>query len=183
MRLTHCGVQQTRVFGGGRRSIGRGATSCEIFYSLAEARVLIKVGCQHDNSVRPHRSLGNQPLGRKRRHRHCRPPVPLRFASARQWRRRRQCTNYLPGPPGEGPLRELLPLQRDGGRQGMRERRLALERQRRVMGAPCQQQRNQDIRSGDPALRKSLIAVRSNPGGSEAVQKKPGVAPRERHRL
>ncbi|MEZ0496901.1 aquaporin [Sphingomonas sp. IW22] len=39
---------------------------------------------------------------RKRQHRHYRPPVPLRSTYARQWRPRRQCTNYKPGPPGGG---------------------------------------------------------------------------------
>ena len=33
----------------------------EIFYSLAEARVLIEAGRRHYNTVRPHSSLGYRP--------------------------------------------------------------------------------------------------------------------------
>lgn len=35
--------------------------NCEIFYSLAEARVLIEAWRRHCNTVRPHSSLGYQP--------------------------------------------------------------------------------------------------------------------------
>ena len=42
----------------------------EIFYSLAEARVLIEAWRRHYNTVRPHGSLGYRPPARKRRHRH-----------------------------------------------------------------------------------------------------------------
>ncbi len=49
----------------------------EIFYSLAEAKVLIEAWRRHYNTVRPHSSLGYRPPARRRRDRHCR----LRAAS------------------------------------------------------------------------------------------------------
>ena len=42
----------------------------KIFYSLAEAKVLIESWRLHYNSARPHGSLGYRPPARKRRHRH-----------------------------------------------------------------------------------------------------------------
>ncbi|MFC3698511.1 transposase, partial [Sphingobium xenophagum] len=42
----------------------------KIFYSLAEAKVLIESWRRHYNTVRPHGSLGYRPPARKRRHRH-----------------------------------------------------------------------------------------------------------------
>jgi putative transposase len=44
----------------------------EIFYSLAEAKVLIDAWRRHYNTVRPHSSLGYRRQLRKRRH----PPLP-----------------------------------------------------------------------------------------------------------
>ncbi len=74
----------------------------EIFYSLAEATVLIEAWRRHYNTIRPHVAEATAHPHQKRRRRHCRPAVPLRSTYARQWRRRRQCTNCLPGPPGGG---------------------------------------------------------------------------------
>jgi hypothetical protein len=45
----------------------------------------------------------------KQRHRHCRPPVPLRSTSVRQWPRRPKCTNYQPEPPRGGCSLDYLP--------------------------------------------------------------------------
>ena len=70
----------------------------EIFYSLAEARVLIEAWRRHYNTVRPRSSLGYRPPAPEAAPSHCRLPVPLRSTSRRQWRRRRQCTNNQPGP-------------------------------------------------------------------------------------
>jgi hypothetical protein len=70
----------------------------EIFYGLAEARVLIEHYTPSGRTAVW--ATSRQP--RKRRHRHCRPPVPLRSTSDWQWRRKPQCTNYQPGPPGGG---------------------------------------------------------------------------------
>ncbi len=65
----------------------------EIFYSLAEARVLIEAWRRHYNTVRRTAAWAIGRPHHKRRRRHCRPPVPLRSTYDRQWRRRRQCTN------------------------------------------------------------------------------------------
>ena len=61
----------------------------EIFYSLAEARVLIEAWRRHYNTVRPHSSLGY------------RPPAP-ETASPRKLR----CTNNQTGPLGGGRSRK-----------------------------------------------------------------------------
>jgi transposase InsO family protein len=70
----------------------------EIFYSLAEAKVLIEAWRRHYNTIRPHSSLGYRPPARKRLRRHRRLPAPLRSTSRRQWQRRQQCTNNQHGP-------------------------------------------------------------------------------------
>jgi transposase InsO family protein len=61
----------------------------EIFYSLAEARVLIEAWRRHyiPSALTAASATARRP--QKRRHRHGRPPVPLRSTSARPWRRRR----------------------------------------------------------------------------------------------
>ena len=70
----------------------------EVFYSLAEARVLIEAWRRHYNTVRTavwatvHRP-------RTRPHRHGQYPVPLRSTSDQPWRRKQQYTNYQPGLP------------------------------------------------------------------------------------
>jgi|KBSSwiS6_1023812.scaffolds.fasta_scaffold02949_2 hypothetical protein len=58
----------------------------EIFYTLAEARILIEAWRRHYNTVRPHSSLGY------------RPPAPETETPPR--RRRRQCTDNQTGPLG-----------------------------------------------------------------------------------
>ena len=75
----------------------------EIFYSLAEARILIEAWRRHYNTVRPHRARSG--IGHRRQrpfHRQCRPPVPLRSTYGQHWRWRRQCTNNPIGPLGGG---------------------------------------------------------------------------------
>jgi len=62
----------------------------EIFYSLAEAKVLIEAWRRHYNTVRQHSSLGYQPSAPET----ASPPypasgsAPLRSTSGRIWRRR-----------------------------------------------------------------------------------------------
>lgn len=77
----------------------------EIFYSLAEAKVLIEAWRRHYTPFGRTAASATARRPRKRGHRRCRPPVPLRSTSDRQRRRRRQCTNYQPGPPRWGLLR------------------------------------------------------------------------------
>lgn len=72
----------------------------EIVYNLAEARELIEACRRHYNTVRPHSGLGYRPPDPKA----ATPPLPasgpLCSTADRRWRRRRQCTNHLSGPPG-----------------------------------------------------------------------------------
>jgi len=67
----------------------------EIFYTLAEAKVLIEAWRRHYNTIRPHSSLGYRPQLPKPFHRQCRPPVPLRSTCCRHWRWRQSCTNNV----------------------------------------------------------------------------------------
>lgn len=70
----------------------------EIFYSLAEAKVLIEAWRRHYNTIRPHSSLGYRPPAPET----ASPPLPPsgsdRSTSRRQWQRRQQCTNNQRGP-------------------------------------------------------------------------------------
>jgi len=79
----------------------------EIFYSLAEAKVLIEAWRRHYNTIRPHSSLGYRHRHRKPFYRHCRPPVPLRLTSGHHWRWRQSCTNNHAGPIAGGRSRAL----------------------------------------------------------------------------
>ena len=70
----------------------------EIFYSLAEAQVLIEAWRRHYNTVRPHSSLGYHPPAPEAFLGQCRPRVPLRSTCDQHWPRRQSCTNNQCGP-------------------------------------------------------------------------------------
>jgi hypothetical protein len=70
----------------------------EIFYTLAEAKILIEAWRRHYNTVRPHSSLGYLPPAPEKRHRYGCPPAPLRSTYGQPWRRKQFCTNNQCGP-------------------------------------------------------------------------------------
>jgi hypothetical protein len=72
----------------------------EIFYTLAEAKILIEAWRRHYNTVRPHSSMGYRPPAPETATPPWPPPVPLRSTYGRPWRRKQQCTNNQPGPLG-----------------------------------------------------------------------------------
>jgi len=65
----------------------------EIFYSLAEANVLIEAWLRHYNTIRPHSSLGYHPPAPEAVHRQYGPPVPLRSTFGQHWQWRQLFTN------------------------------------------------------------------------------------------
>jgi putative transposase len=82
----------------------------EIFYSLAEAKIVIESWRRHYNAVRPHGSLGYKPPAPEV----FVPPLAARAASQSwpvhrpRWPRGRQCTNIRSGPVSGG--RSLRPF-------------------------------------------------------------------------
>jgi hypothetical protein len=70
----------------------------EIFYTLAEAKVLIEAWRRHYNTIRPHSSLGYRPPAPEAAAPPGRPPVPLRSTCGRHWRKAHPCTNNQHGP-------------------------------------------------------------------------------------
>ena len=146
-------------------SLRDGLLNGEIFYSLAEAKVLIEAWRRHYNTIRPHSSLGYRPP--ERRHHRCRPPVPLRSTSDRQWRRRRQCTNDQPGPPDGGCSVEALELTPGG-------------KARLIGPGPCEK-REQHCRAGNgPAPRRIVPSYWSIARTSRGSSSDPTLAICER---
>jgi len=74
----------------------------EIFYTLAEAPILIEAWRRHYNTVLLHSWLGYRPPVPDVATQQGCPPTPLRSTCGQPWRRRQSCTNNQSGPLSAG---------------------------------------------------------------------------------